>query len=343
MRIAQIMAGAPMGGAETFYERVSIALHGAGETVLPVIRRDPGRAARLRAGGLEPVELRFGGPFDLFTAPQLDKALHDFRPDVAVAWMNRAARFAYPGSWVLVGRLGGYYDLSYYKRCDHLVANTRDLVRWITSQGWDPARVHHLPNFAPDFSEAAPAALPAPPGRVKLLAMGRLHRNKGFDTLIRALPLVPDAHLLIAGEGPERAALEGLAHSLGVQDRLSLLGWREDTGALLAACDLFVLSSRQEPLGNVVLEAFSAGVPVIATATPGPQELIADGETGLIVPVDDPDSLAHAIKDLIADPDRAAALAEAGRAAFEAQHAEGPVLARWRALLPSLQPRKAGG
>ncbi|WP_458095636.1 glycosyltransferase [Roseomonas sp. WA12] len=337
------MAGAPMGGAETFYERVSIALHGAGETVLPVMRRDPGRAARLRAGGLEPVELRFGGPFDLFTAPQLDKALHDFRPDVAVAWMNRAARFAYPGSWVLVGRLGGYYDLSYYRRCDHLVANTRDLVRWIIAQGWDAARVHHLPNFAPDFSEAAPAALPASPGQVKLLAMGRLHKNKGFDTLIRALALVPEAHLSIAGDGPERAALEGLAHSLGVQNRLALLGWREDTGALLAACDLFVLSSRQEPLGNVVLEAFSAGVPVIATATPGPQELIADGETGLIVPVDDPDSLAHAVKDLIADPDRAAALAEGGRAVFELHHAEAPVLARWRALLPTLQPHKSGG
>ena len=336
------MAGAPMGGAETFYERVSIALHGAGEAVLPVIRRDPGRAARLRAGGLQPVELRFGGPFDLFTAPQLDKALHDFRPDVAVAWMNRAARFAYPGSWVLVGRLGGYYDLSNYRRCDHLVANTRDLVRWITAQGWDAARVHHLPNFAPDFADAAPAALPAMPGQVKLLAMGRLHRNKGFDTLIQALALVPDAHLSIAGEGPERAALEGLAHSLGVQDRLALLGWREDTGALLAACDLFVLSSRQEPLGNVVLEAFSASVPVIATATPGPQELIADGETGLIVPVDDPDSLAHAVKDLIADPDRAEALAEAGRAAFEQHHAEAPVLARWRALLPRLQPHKSG-
>ncbi|HEY8614214.1 MAG TPA: glycosyltransferase [Roseomonas sp.] len=342
MRIAQIMAGAPMGGAETFFERISVALHGAGDTVLPVIRRDPSRAARLRAGGLAPVELAFGGPIDFLTAPRLDKALREFRPDVAVAWMNRAARFAHPGSWVLVGRLGGYYDLSYYRRCDHLVANTRDLVRWIVSQGWDAARVHHLPNFAPDFSGAKPAALPASPGAVKLLAMGRLHANKGFDTLLRALALVPRAHLSLAGEGPERAALEGLAHSLGVQDRVAFLGWREDAGALLAGCDMFILSSRQEPLGNVVLEAFSAGVPVIATATPGPQELIADGESGLIVPVDDPESLAHAIKDLIADPDRAASLAEEGRAAFEAQHAEGPVLARWRALLPALQPHKGG-
>ncbi|SHI34412.1 Glycosyl transferases group 1 [Roseomonas rosea] len=342
MRIANIMAGAPMGGAETFFERISIALQGAGDEVLPVIRRDAARAARLRAGGLQPVELGFGGLLDVLTAPRLDKVLRDFRPDLAMAWMNRAARFAHPGSWVLVGRLGGYYDLSYYRRCDHLVANTKDLVRWIVGQGWDAARVHHLPNFAPDFSGLEPAELPAPGGAVKLLAMGRLHPNKGFDTLIRALAAVPQAHLSIAGEGPERAALEGLAHSLRVQDRVAFLGWRQDTGALLAGCDLFILSSRHEPLGNVVLEAFSAGVPVIATATPGPQELIADGESGLIVPIDDPASLAHAIGDLIADPDRAAALAEAGRAAFEAHHAEGPVLARWRALLPTLRPQKTG-
>ena len=236
MRIAQIMAGAPQGGAETFYERVSLALHGAGEAVLPVIRRDPARAARLRAGALEPVELGFGGPLDLLTAPRLDRALRAFRPDVAIAWMNRAARFAHPGPWVLAGRLGGYYDLSYYRRCDHLVANTRDLVRWIVSKGWDAARVHHLPNFAPDFSGVAAAALPAPQGSVRLLAMGRLHPNKGFDTLLRALALVPGAHLSLAGEGPERQALAGLAHGLGVADRVAFLGWREDAGALLAGC-----------------------------------------------------------------------------------------------------------
>jgi len=340
MRIAHVMAGAPMGGAETFYERLCLAQHRAGDAVLPVIRRDPDRAARLRAGGLAPVELGFGGPLDLLTAPRLDRALRGFGPAVTVAWMNRAARFAYAGAWTLVGRLGGYYDLSYYRRCDHLVANTRDLVRWIVSQGWDAARAHHLPNFAPDFAGEAPAALPAPPGTARLLAMGRLHANKGFDTLLRALALVPGAHLSIAGEGPERGALEGLAASLGVAGRVAFLGWRGDAGALLAACDLFVLPSRHEPLGNVVIEAFSAGAPTVATATPGPQELIADGETGLIVPVDDPGTMARAIRALLADPARAAALAEAARAAFEAHHAEAPVLARWREVLPRLRPVK---
>jgi glycosyltransferase involved in cell wall biosynthesis len=343
MRIAQVMAGATLGGAETFFERLCIGLHDAGETVLPVIRREPARTARLREGGLDPVELRFGGPLDFRTGPRLDAALRRFRPEVTVAWMNRAAGFARRGPpsvpWTLVGRLGGYYDLRHYRRCDHLVANTCDLVRWIVSQGWDRSRVHHLPNFVPDFSGAVPAALPAPPGATRLLAMGRLHPNKGFDTLLRAMAHLPRAHLSLAGEGPERQTLESLAHALGVADRVAFLGWRQDTGALLAACDISLCPSRHEPLGNVVLEAFSAGKPIVATATPGPMEVITSGETGLIVPVDEPEALARAIASLIADPDRAAALGEAARAAFETTHAEAPVLARWREMLPRLARR----
>ncbi|WP_456307340.1 hypothetical protein [Paeniroseomonas aquatica] len=80
LRIAHVMAGAPMGGAEAFFERLTAAQHAAGEQVLAVIRRDPGRAARLRAGGLAPVELPFGGFLDLRTTPRLRRALAEFRP-----------------------------------------------------------------------------------------------------------------------------------------------------------------------------------------------------------------------------------------------------------------------
>ena len=75
MRVAHVMAGARAGGAELFYERLTAALHGAGDAVLPVIRRDSGRAARLRAAGLAPVQLRFGGVLDWFTRPRLARAL----------------------------------------------------------------------------------------------------------------------------------------------------------------------------------------------------------------------------------------------------------------------------
>jgi glycosyltransferase involved in cell wall biosynthesis len=330
------MAGARHGGAEAFFERMTLALHGAGETVLPVIRRDPERAVRLRTGGLEPVELGFGGPLDLLTGPRLRAALARFRPDVTVAWMNRAARFAPHGGWTLVGRLGGYYDLKYYRRCDHLAGNTRDIVRWIAAQGWPAERVHHLPNFVADLRGAAPAALP---GRRRLLAMGRLHANKNFDGLVRALALLPrDVHLSLAGEGPERAALERLAGELGVAGRVAFLGWRGDVGALLAACEVFVCPSRHEPLGNVVLEAWSAGRPIVAAAAQGPSELIEHGTTGLLAPIGDDAALAGAIATVLADPDRAAALAAAGRAEFERAHAEPSVVARWREFLRAVAP-----
>lgn len=329
IRLANIMAGAPQGGAEAFYERLTLALHRTGEEVLPVIRRDPGRAARLAA--TQPVQLRFGGALDILTPMRLNRILSDWRPRVAMAWMNRAAGMTPRGDWTLVGRLGGYYDLKYYRHCDHLVGNTRDLRRWIIAQGWPEERVHFLPNFASDFAGVPPAS------GLQLLAMGRLHANKGFDTLIRALALVPGAQLSIAGEGPERAALTALARECGVADRVALLGWREDTGALLAGCDIFICPSRHEPLGNVVLEAWSAARPVIAAAAQGPSELIEDGVTGLLVPVDAPEPMAEAIRALLAAPERAAELAAAGRTAFERDFDEATVLAQWREFLHKVQ------
>ncbi len=338
VRVAHIMAGAAAGGAELFYERLTVALAGDGMAVLPLIRRDPARAARLRAGGLQPRELRFGGRLDLLTGPRIGWALRRFGPRVAVAWMNRAGRLTPPGDWVLAGRLGGYYDLANYRRCDHLVGNTRGLVDWIVGQGWEPSRVHHLPNFAAELAGAAPAR-PAsvPSGAPLVLALGRLHRNKAFDVLVRAMAHVSAAHLVIAGEGPERAALQALARGEGVSDRLHMPGWVHDTAALVAACDVLVCPSRHEPLGNVVIEAFSAARPVVAARAQGPAELIAPGADGLLVPVEDAPALAAAIRSVLEDAALSARLAAAGRARYEAEFAAAPVLARWRHFLHTVE------
>lgn len=338
------MAGSPAGGAELFYERLTVALHQAGDSVLAVIRRDQGRAGRLREAGLVPIELPFGGPFDFTTRLLLGRALRRFAPEVAVAWMNRAARFSPVGPWKLVGRLGGYYDLRYYRRCDHLVGNTRGIAAWIAAQGWPARRVHHLPNFTPDFRGATPvskASLGVPDDAKLVLALGRLHVNKAFDVLIRALPLLPGAHAVIAGEGPERAALEALARQEGVADRIHLPGWRADTGALLAAADMLACPSRIEPLGNVVLEAWSANRPVVAAAADGPTELIRTGQDGVLVPIEDAAALADGIRHALEDRVHATALAAAGRARFEAEFAERPVLAQWRTFLGNLKRETA--
>ena len=335
MNVAHLMAGAPHGGAELFFERLVLAQQRAGDTVLPVIRTDRARAARLAAA--TPLQLAFGGVFDLSTRPALRSALQRFAPRAAVAWMNRAARFAPKGDWVLVGRLGGYYDLRYYRHCDHLVGNTRALTQWIMAQGWPASRAHYLPNFASDLHAAKPERLGIPRGERVVLALGRLHPNKAFDVLIRALPHLPGVRAVIAGEGPERPALEALAREQGVAGRVTFPGWREDTAALLAGCDVLACPSRHEPLGNVVVEAWSAGRPVVAAAADGPRELIRPGEDGLLVPADDVEALATSLRLVLDNGSFSARLGEAGRVRYLAEFAEAPVLAQWRGFLGTVE------
>src|SRR5262249_20466125 len=153
----------------------------------------------------------------------------------------------------------------------------------------------------------------------------------------RALPLLPGVHATIAGEGPERESLAALARREGVAERLHLLGWRTDTAALLAAADLLVCPSRQEPLGNVVLEAWSARRTVVAAAADGPRELITQDRDGILVPLEDPAALADAIGNVLETPARAKALADAGRLRYEAEFAEAPVVASWRHFLATME------
>ncbi len=333
MRIAQVMAGAEHGGAELFFERLCLSLHQAGDEVLPVIRHNPAREALLRDAGMSPRTLAFGTPMDLWTRPRLRRILREFAPDVVVSWMNRATAHMPRGDWVHVGRLGGYYDLRHYRACDHLVGNTRGIVAWLRSQGWPEARNHYVPNFADDFAAAEPSPdLPRAEGPW-LLGLGRLHADKGFDTLIRALPALPRVRLAIAGEGPERAALLRLAAAEGVGDRVRLLGWRRDAARLLRAADVFVCSSRVEPLGNMVIEAWSAGCPVVACAADGPRELIRDAIDGVLVERERPSALAAAITATLEHPEAAATRVVAGRLRFATEFSQAGVTARWRKFL----------
>jgi len=168
--------------------------------------------------------------------------------------------------------------------------------------------------------------------------MGRLHRDKGFDVLIRAMPYLPDVGLIIAGSGPENDSLLALARSEHVAERVWLCGWRQDAGELLKSADVFVCPSRREPLGNVVIEAWSAGRPVVAGSAAGPRELITDGVNGLLTPIDDPQALAYAISTVLADRGYAATLSDAGRRRYERDFAETVVVARWRTFLRSVRP-----
>ncbi|HUT49855.1 MAG TPA: glycosyltransferase [Alphaproteobacteria bacterium] len=347
-RVLQAIAGAAHGGAEAYFVRLCVALAGDGVTQRVVMRPNEARRRALEGAALSVAEAPFGGRLDLRTRKLIAAEIDAFKPDIVMSYMSRASRFV-PRSksergYVTIGRLGGYYDLKYYRHLDHLVCNTRDLVDYVISEGWPMARAHFVPNFVLDHSEPAAARAPlrTPDDAPLIFALGRFHPNKAFDTLLRALADLPDHYLWLAGEGPQRRALEDLADDLGVAGRLRFLGWRDDPAPYYAACDVFVLPSRHEPLGNVMLEAWMHGRPVVATESQGPCELVESDSEAVLVPVDAPAALAAAIGDVTGDPERAASLARAGRAAYERDYTQAIAVARHRALFDAVLKERHG-
>jgi glycosyltransferase involved in cell wall biosynthesis len=331
MRVLQAMAGAEYGGAEAFFVRLAGALQRTGLEQRIVIRQNPARAEALRAEGIEPVQLKFGGAMDWQTPRALKKEIKTFKPDVVLTWMNRATGMCPKGEFAHAARLGGYYDLKYYRNCDHLIGNTEDIVSYLVKEGWPDGKAHYLPNFvsAEPAEPLSRRALYTPDSVPLILTMGRLHENKGFDVMLEALSRVPNAYLWIAGEGPLRGELEKMAEKMAVKPRVRFLGWRDDIAALLATCDLYVCPSRHEPLGNVVLEAWAHGRPVVAADSYGPGTLIEHLESGVLVPTEDAVMLAKAVRMVIDDDDLRTRIAQRGFEVYNEHFTESSVVRQY--------------
>jgi glycosyltransferase involved in cell wall biosynthesis len=156
----------------------------------------------------------------------------------------------------------------------------------------------------------------APPGRPRLVMVGRLQAPKDPLTFVRALATLrgQDVEAVLVGDGPDRAAVEEEVRRLGIQPAVHLLGERNDVAEVLGTAEIFVLATRSEGLPLSILEAMATGLPVIASNVGGVAELVIDGKTGLLVPPGDPEALAAAIQRLLDDLPHARRLGEAGRA-----------------------------
>ena len=336
LKIMQICGASDAGGAEAFFLRVVKALQAHPRTkVIPVVRSGSWIASRLHDAGILHHTLSFGGRFDISTRRKLKKLIESTQPHLAQSWMNRASSFLPRGLVPTVGRLGGYYDLKYYQGMDWLLGNTPDICRYITASGFPADRTVYMPNFVDlpprgfkEQGEAVRARYGIPDRVPVLLLAGRLHPNKGFDIAIRALEKLDRVHMLIAGEGPEEEKLKAIASTLGLSKRVHFLGWVNGITPLCAASDIFVVPSRHEPLGNVLLEGWAHAMPVIATAAEGPRQTISDERNGLLVPIDDVNALANAIKKVLASPPLATSLAEQGALTLEIKFSQEAVVER---------------
>lgn len=335
MRVLHVMAARGNGGAELYSTDVMLSLHGAGLDQVTVMHPAAPRVAEMRGAGMEVDTAPLRVPLRPVARHALRRLIRRVQPDLIHCWLRRAAELVPPGTGVpVIGWFGNYKDLRPFAHCDYFVGCTADMARSMRERGAPADRVAYIPTF-PSVRPEPPvsrAALDTPADAPVLLVLSRLHPAKGLETLLDAMALLPGCHVWLAGEGALREALVAQAARLGLGGRIHFLGWRSDRGALLAAADMCVLPSRYEPFGTVILDAWSADVPLVACAADGPRAHVRNAENGMLVPIDDARALAGAIRQVLDDPALAARIVEGGRRDYETYFTPQAVTRQWLEL-----------
>jgi glycosyltransferase involved in cell wall biosynthesis len=280
--------------------------------------------------GVPAVRLRAPRDVDPRLLLSLRRAFRRLRPDVVHTHLVHADVYgtaAARGAIVSTKhnddpfRLGPfrYVERALARRASRVIAITEALARFnVERVGLPPGKVEVIPyglDDVPAWGENP--GVPLPGGARVLLAICRLTAQKGVDVAVRALAEVRrehgDAVLVVLGEGSERGSLERLAADLGVGEAVFLPGRAGDVSEWLRRSEVLVHPVRWEGFGLAVLEAMLAERPVVASAVSSVPEIVVDGETGLLVPPDDPSALAAAVSRLLVDADLARSYGAAGR------------------------------
>ena len=333
-RVAFFLSDLDAGGAQRTIANLVEGLPAERFATELVVGRDSGGAREWLGSGRRVIDLHCARIRDALFP--LRRYIATQRPDVLLATMVDANIVAAAATRLIAGRprlilretnshraradIGPLRRAAVrwaYAKADAVVALSHGVGReLIADYGLDPARVVtiHNPVDTEAWRRRAQAARQAGPpwasfggeGPV-LVAVGRLIPQKGFDLLLQALAQCQGAgqtaRLAIVGEGPERGRLEALARTLGIADRVILAGFAADPAAWYAHGDIFVLPSRWEGFGHVIVEAMACGLPVIAFDCPyGPVDILSGNAGGVLVPPEDVRALAAAIDRLLGGP-----------------------------------------
>ncbi len=346
MKILHVLGAKQVGGAELFFMRLLRQFAADARTVNhAAVRKNSWAAAQLQQDNIPHTTFHFGGRLDFRTTRQLRHLIEQEHPDIILGLMNRACRAIPQVAVPRIGRLGGFYDIKYYKHLDHLVGITPAICEHCIQQGWPAERMHFIPNFVetppPNTTatkQAARQALNLPADAFICVMGGRLHPVKGVDTALQALAKLPQhIHGVFAGSGPAEAELKALAASLNLSDRAHWPGWLSPVTPAAHAADAWLMPSRHEPFGSSMLDAWAHNLPLIASDVDGPRHLLTHNENALIVPPDDPPALAEAIRLLAENPTQAQKLAANGLAAYTAGYSPAQIMQKYINLFESIR------
>ena len=285
------------GGAERFFVNLANAFAKHGLEQKFVIR--PKRQWRCEIDALGQVfenHYRRASLSSYFLEQRMSRLVRDWMPQIVMAWMPRAARLVkdWPGPCKLV-RLGDFpRHLEHFTNCDLVVGNLPGIVDHCLNLGWK-RKVEVISNFAREVVPypVSRSQYDTPNDAYLISGAGRFVNRKGLDVLVTCLQALPDAYLWLIGSGREEKSLRDLAETLGVRERVRFIGWVDEPIHYIAATDVFGMPSRHEPLGNSVLDAWRAQVPVVSTRSEGPSWYMRDGVDGLLVDIDDADTFSR--------------------------------------------------
>ena len=355
LRILHVGSGFPgWGGTELHLINLSEQLAKRGHEVTVSARPDGFVEKEARGRGLRTVpvtvrrQLDFsdrGALGDLLRREKFDVVHAHWSTDYVVTpWLARRAGvpvvlMSRHSPYPLKSALGRYlYDRVLF---DRVIALSESVRRTLTGQGLRPEHVLTVHHGTDTDAFRATTLRPAqvredwgiPEGRYVVGLVGRIAPEKGWVPFLEAVAATPEVHAVFVGDGPDADAAKARAARADLAGRVTFAGFRSDPNNAINALDALVLASTwAEPCAAVVQQAMALGKPVIGTDAGGTPEMVAAGETGLIVPPDDAPALARAMADLAADPARCSEMGTAGRERVERLFTLGGMTDRIEAL-----------
>ncbi|TYT73170.1 glycosyltransferase family 4 protein [Desulfobotulus mexicanus] len=341
MKIVQVLVSSGFGGAERLFVDLCNGMARRGHNVLAIC---PDRFQGLSLLDtkadiiIENVDSRWDR--NLFAENKIRRAVKAFNADVVHTHLARTASLTGAAlknaSLPVIANMHNYVKLKYYKNIKHFVPGTEHQASYFNSMGVAKQNITVIPHFS-NIRKTSPVSHDF--SQRKLVAFGRFVHKKGFDLLVRAVALLGqqgfDLELLLGGDGPERERLRQLVHDLSIEDRVHFSGWVEDVEFFLQKAPFFILPSRDEPFGIVVLEAMASGNCIIATRTHGPNEVLQDGNA-FLCEVDDVEDMAKAIFSAMHNPEVAKHCSLNAEKKFHERYAPDVILGEYEKLFQQL-------